>query len=66
MQASQPTQADRVFDKRRASMTTQSTKSHRHELVHGEDGDFIAYQLYFGDGVWQTISTRMIPYTRNC
>ena len=36
-------------------------KSHRYELVHGEDADFIAYQRRFGDGRWQTVSTWMIP-----
>jgi hypothetical protein len=40
-----------------------STKSHRYELVHGDDADFIAYQRKFGDGVWQTVSTWMIPRT---
>ena len=38
-----------------------SIKSHRYELVHGEDADFIAYRRKFGDGLWQTISTWMIP-----
>ena len=36
-------------------------KSHRYELVHGEDADFIAYRRKFGDGLWQTDSTWMIP-----
>jgi hypothetical protein len=40
-----------------------SIKSHRYEFVHGEDADFIAYQLKFGDGRWQTGSTWMIPRT---
>ena len=40
-----------------------SIKSHRYELVHGEDADFIAYQQKFGDGRWQTVSTWMIPHT---
>jgi hypothetical protein len=35
--------------------TRHSIKSHRHELVHGEDADFIAYQRKFGDGLWQTV-----------
>ena len=43
--------------------TKHSIKSHRYELVHGEDADFIAYQLKFGDGLWQTVSTWMIPRT---
>ena len=34
--------------------TKHSIKSHRYELVHGEDADFIAYQRMFGDGLWQT------------
>jgi hypothetical protein len=41
--------------------TGHSIKSHRYELVHGEDADFIAYQRKFGDGHWQTVSTWMIP-----
>jgi hypothetical protein len=40
-----------------------SIKSHRYELVHGEDADFIAYQRKFGAGLWQTVSTWMIPRT---
>ena len=38
-----------------------SIKSHRYELVHGEDAGFIAYRPKFGDGLWQTVSTWMIP-----
>jgi hypothetical protein len=38
-----------------------SIKSHRYELGHGEDADFIAYQRKFGDGLWQTVSAWMIP-----
>jgi hypothetical protein len=51
---------------RRISVMKQSKhsiKSHRHELVHGEEADFIAYQRRFGDGLWQTVSTWMIPRT---
>jgi hypothetical protein len=44
--------------------TKHSIKSHRYELVHGEDADFIAYQRKFGDGLWQTVSTWMIPRTQ--
>jgi hypothetical protein len=40
-----------------------SITSHRYELVHGEDADFIAYQRKFGEGRWQTVSTWMIPRT---
>ena len=40
-----------------------SIKSHRYELVHGEDADFVAYQRKFSDGLWQTVSTWMIPRT---
>jgi hypothetical protein len=43
--------------------TKRSIKSHRYELVHGEDGDFIAYERKFGDGLWRTIATWMIPRT---
>jgi hypothetical protein len=43
--------------------TKHSIKSHRYELVHGEDADFIAYQQKFGDGLRQTVSTWMIPRT---
>jgi hypothetical protein len=43
--------------------TKHSIKSHGYELVHGEDADFIAYQRKFGDGLWQTVSTWMIPRT---
>jgi hypothetical protein len=49
---------------RRISMMKQikhSIKSHRYELVHAEDVDFIAYQRKSGDGPWQTVSTWMIP-----
>jgi hypothetical protein len=51
---------------RRVSVMKQikhSIKSHRYELVHGEDADFIAYQGKFGDSLWQTVSTWMIPRT---
>jgi hypothetical protein len=44
--------------------TRHSIKSHRYELVHGEDADFIAYQRKFGDGRWRTVSTWMIPPTQ--
>jgi hypothetical protein len=40
-------------------------KSHGYVLVHGDDADFIAYQRHLGDGVWQTVSTWMIPHTQN-
>ena len=40
-----------------------SIESHRYELVRGEDADFIAYRRKFGDGIWQTVSTWMIPRT---
>jgi hypothetical protein len=43
--------------------TRHSIKSYRYELVHGEDADFIAYQRKFGDGLWRTVSTWMIPRT---
>ena len=40
---------------------THSVKSHRYQFVHGQDADFIAYQRKSGDGLWQTVSTWMIP-----
>ena len=43
--------------------TKHSIKSHRFELVHCEDADLIAYQRKFGDDLWQTVSTWMIPRT---
>ena len=46
-----------------AKQTKHSIKSHRYELVRGEDADFIAYQRKFGDGLWRTVSTWMIPRT---
>src|SRR5260370_20638812 len=45
--------------------TKHSIKSHRYELGHGEDADFIAYQRRFGDVLWQTGSTWMIPHTEH-
>jgi hypothetical protein len=54
------------FLMRRISVMKQvkhSIKSHRYELVHGEDADFIAYQRKFGDGLWQTVATWIIPRT---
>jgi hypothetical protein len=43
--------------------TAKSAASHRSELVHGEDADFIAYQRHSRDGRWRAISTWMIPQT---
>jgi hypothetical protein len=42
---------------------TKHSISHRYELVHGEDADFVAYQRKCGAGPWQTVSTWMIPAT---
>ena len=42
-----------------------SIESHRYELVHSEDADFIAYQRKSGDDFWQTVSTWMIPRTEH-
>ena len=39
------------------------TRSYRHELVHGEEADFIVYQGKSGSGHWRTISSWMIPHT---
>lgn len=43
------------------TQTEQSIKRHRYELVHDDDGDFVAYQRHLGNGVWQTFSNWMIP-----
>jgi hypothetical protein len=43
--------------------TKYSIKSHRYELVHDEDANFIAYQRKLGDDLWQTVSTWMLPRT---
>jgi hypothetical protein len=37
--------------------------SYRYELVHSDGADFIAYEWQRGDGVWQTLSSWMIPGT---
>jgi hypothetical protein len=37
--------------------------SYRYELVHGDGADFIAYEWQRSDGVWQTLSSWMIPGT---
>ena len=41
--------------------TDNLARYYRYEVVHGDDADFIAYQRHYGDGVWQTFSTWMIP-----
>jgi hypothetical protein len=43
--------------------TKHSIRSHRFELVHSEDADFIAYQRKCDDSLWQTVSIWMIPRT---
>jgi hypothetical protein len=43
----------------------QKAKYHRYQLVHGDDGDFIAYQRDLGNGVWRTYSTWLVPRA-NC
>ncbi|WP_164988301.1 hypothetical protein [Bradyrhizobium betae] len=40
---------------------TASTKTHRYELVHGEEADFVTYQRRREDGLWQTFAAWMIP-----
>ena len=42
---------------------TQRIRSYRHQLVHADDADFIAYQRKSRDGVWHTVSVWMIPQT---
>jgi hypothetical protein len=44
--------------------TVDTIKSHRYEVVRGEDdADFVAYQQKSGEGLWQTVSTWLIPST---
>jgi hypothetical protein len=43
------------------SSMTRSIGSHRYEIEHGDDADFVTYQRKSSDGVWQTISMWMIP-----
>jgi hypothetical protein len=40
---------------------TRPSESHRYEIQHGDDADFVAYQRKSSDGAWQTISSWMIP-----
>jgi len=44
-------------------MTTQTRQSteYRYALVHGDEADFVAYQLRRDDGAWQTFSQWMVP-----
>ncbi|MGY3549022.1 hypothetical protein ACVWZ4_004412 [Bradyrhizobium sp. USDA 4472] len=36
-------------------------ESHRYEIQHNDDADFVTYQRRSNDGVWQTVSVWMIP-----
>ena len=45
------------------SNTPLSAKAYRHELVHSDGADFVAYQRRRDDGLWQTFATWMIPNT---
>ena len=40
---------------------TRPIGSHRCEIEHGDDADFVTYRRKSSDGVWQTISMWMIP-----
>ena len=42
--------------------TNHSIKSHRYELVHGEDADFIVYQRKFGGGLADGLNMDDPPY----
>jgi hypothetical protein len=46
-------------------MTARSKSSiaYRHQIIHDDDADLIAYQLRLNDGTWQTLSQWMIPST---
>ena len=41
--------------------TERLTQNHRYQFVHGNDADFVAYQLRLGDGTWRTFAEWMIP-----
>lgn len=43
-------------------MSKQSGKSHRYQVLHENDADFVIYQQHAGGGRWQTVSTWMIPH----
>jgi hypothetical protein len=40
---------------------TRPIGSHRYEIEHGDDADFVTYQRKSSDRVWRTISTWVIP-----
>lgn len=40
---------------------TKQIESYRHELLHSDDADFVAYQRKSSNGVWRTVSIWMIP-----
>jgi len=39
----------------------QRIKSYRHELIHTDDAEFIAYKCRSGHDIWETVSVWMIP-----
>jgi hypothetical protein len=34
----------------------------RYEFVHDDEAEFVAYQMQLAGGVWQTLSSWMIPH----
>ncbi|WP_271504117.1 hypothetical protein [Bradyrhizobium sp. CCBAU 11357] len=45
---------------------TRHLESYRYEIQYSDDADFVAYQRKSSDGVWQTVSTWMIPASADC
>lgn len=43
------------------SSMTKRIEPYRHELLHSDDADFVAYQRKSSNGVWRTVSIWMIP-----
>jgi hypothetical protein len=40
---------------------TNRIEPYRYELLHNDDGDFVAYQRKSRDGSWRTLSMWLIP-----
>ncbi|MDA9499214.1 hypothetical protein XI05_17430 [Bradyrhizobium sp. CCBAU 11357] len=53
------------FSTQESSMT-RHLESYRYEIQYSDDADFVAYQRKSSDGVWQTVSTWMIPASADC
>ena len=40
---------------------TKRIESYRHELLHIDDADFVAYRRRSSNGAWRTVYTWMFP-----